>query len=253
MPWRHRRREGAAEAGPNWLITYSDTITLLLAFFVLLYAFSEVDLARFRAIVASLRASLGLLPGGQTLSDLPGLNNAPILEDDALASLKQEMMQIQQVYETVYGRLAATGLADSVSLEVEERGLVVRFADRVLFDLGQARLKDEARAALDLVAGELARIPNPIRVEGHTDNLPIHNERYPSNWELSVARATRVVRYFIEEHGLPPQRLSAAGYGEYYPVAPNTTAAGRARNRRVDIVVLRLGLAAAEPGSGGGN
>ena len=111
-----------------------------------------------------------------------------------------------------------------------------------MFDLGQADLKPEALEILDHLAEVLKQIPNPVRVEGHTDNWPINNERFPSNWELSTARATNVVRQLIEEHGLDPSSFRPRGYGEYRPLAPNDTEDNRALNRRVDIVLLRLDL-----------
>ena len=125
---------------------------------------------------------------------------------------------------------------------------MVRLADRVLFDLGKADLRPDARRVLDALAGVLAELPNPVRVEGHTDDLPINNERFPSNWELSTARATTVVRYFIEHHGMDPRRFSAAGYGEYHPLVPNTSAANRQKNRRVDVVIMPLSSKGVEPG-----
>ena len=139
------------------------------------------------------------------------------------------------------------GLESAFSLENVERGVVIHFTDRVLFDLGKAELKPEAKEVLQLVAQELKAWPNHIRVEGHTDNLPIRTAPYPSNWELSTARATEVLRYLIDVGGLAPERMSAAGYGEYRPIAPNDSEEGRAKNRRVDIVLLRSGLEVSEP------
>jgi len=140
----------------------------------------------------------------------------------------------------------AEGLSD-VQLELQERGLIVRFAEQVFFDLGEATLKPEAMTALRKIAPVLKELPNALRVEGHTDNWPIRTERFPSNWELSVHRATNVVRFLIEEQGFDPDRLSAAGYAEYRPIRPNDTAENRAVNRRVDIVILNIDLWDFEP------
>jgi chemotaxis protein MotB len=141
------------------------------------------------------------------------------------------------------------GLSTAVTVQHEERGLVVRFADQVFFDLGKADLKPEALAILNKIGPILKDIPNPIRIEGHTDNLPIKTAQFPSNWELSVHRATSVIRYMVEELDFDPTKLSAAGYGEYRPVRPNDSAENRAMNRRVDIVIMRMDLWAEEPQS----
>ena len=141
----------------------------------------------------------------------------------------------------------AYNLQEAFTVVATERGVVIHFTDRVLFDTGRAELKAGARGILQSLAAELDKLPHSVRVEGHTDNVPIHNSLYPSNWELSTARAVGVVRFLIESGGMDPGRLSAVGYGEYRPIASNQTDEGRARNRRVDIVLLRTELEAAEP------
>jgi chemotaxis protein MotB len=130
------------------------------------------------------------------------------------------------------------GLEDKIDASMEERGLVIRISESAFFDLGSADLKPGAVRVLDVISGLLLQIPNHVRIEGHTDNVPIRTAKFPSNWELSTSRATNCVRYLIEQHAFPPERISALGYGEYRPVADNNVDAGRARNRRVDIVVL---------------
>ena len=134
---------------------------------------------------------------------------------------------------------------------IEERGIVLEIEDRILFDSGRAEIREDARQLLAKVSGILKSVPNQIIVEGHTDNVPIKTARYPSNWELSVDRAVHVVRYFIETQHIAPERFIATGYGEYQPVAPNDTAAGRARNRRVNIVIYKLLTGGDELGSTG--
>ncbi|MFS8572384.1 MAG: OmpA family protein [Clostridia bacterium] len=160
-----------------------------------------------------------------------------LVADETTRSLFDALRALQERYD----------LYDVVAIESTERGIVIHFTDRVLFDTGRAEIKPEAREVLQAVAVELAKLPHHIRVEGHTDNVPIHNERFPSNWELSTARAVTVLRFLIQVGGLDPGRLSAVGYGEYRPIASNDTPEGRARNRRVDIVLLDHGLAAFEP------
>lgn len=228
-------------SAPQWMVTYSDMVTQLLAFFVILFAVSSIDVERFQALMSAFRGALGILETGRSMESQPLMANPPVLISPNL-QMAPEAAQIQQVYHELTRELAAQDVGEVVQLVPEERGLVVRFSDRVLFDLGKADLRPQTLEALDVVARTLQRIPNAVRVEGHTDNLPIHNERFPSNWELSTARATNVVRYLVERHRLSPARLSAAGYGEYHPLVPNTSDANRQRNRRVDVVILRLGL-----------
>lgn len=226
------------------MVTYSDMVTLLLAFFVLLFSFSELDVQRFRTIMAAFQASVGVLDGGmRVIQDDTAVQGSLDFDLQDVQWHRPELeRQLRSIHDEVQGFVVERGLGDAVNIELTERGVAVRFADRVLFDLGQADIKPEAKNALGQLADMLVTIPNHVRVEGHTDDLPIHNERFPSNWELSTARATTVLRYLIEEHGLAADTLSAAGYGEYRPLASNDTAENRARNRRVDIVLLRLDL-----------
>src|SRR5690606_33806152 len=129
------------------------------------------------------------------------------------------------------------GLSDQVELELTERGLVVRLTGTILYDIGKAELRPEGKNLLDEIAGLIIDIPNNIMVEGHTDNWPSNTDQFPSNWELSTARATNVVKYFMEHTALEPRRLMAAGYSEYRPLYDNDTVEHRSRNRRVEIVI----------------
>jgi len=249
VPAKRRRRLAPDRGGisPTWLNTYGDMVTLLLTFFIMLFAYSTLDAARFEALVLSLQGSLGVLDSGMTISDDPVVSGREspfgeiyqrsLVADETTRSLFDALRALQERYD----------LYDVVAIESTERGIVIHFTDRVLFDTGRAEIKPEAREVLQAVAVELAKLPHHIRVEGHTDNVPIHNERFPSNWELSTARAVTVLRFLIQVGGLDPERLSAVGYGEYRPIASNDTPEGRARNRRVDIVLLDHGLAAFEP------
>lgn len=248
MPSGRKRRE--RKGSPAWMTTYADMVTLLLCFFVLLYSFSNLDVQKFRAIMSALQGSLGVLPGGKTISPQQAIGSPMLDLQETVLLTQQEIEQIQSLYQSFSDMIKSGELPGSVELHMESRGLVIRFADRLFFDLGQATLREDAKPVLDKVASVLKDLPNHIRVEGHTDNLPIRNQRFPSNWELSTARATTVIRYLIEEKGFSPQKLSAAGYSQYRPVADNGTESGRAKNRRVDIVVLWLGLSKAEPQEG---
>jgi len=234
---KKKSQEGGGASAP-WLTTYADTVTLLLAFFVLLFAFSSVDVEKFRAVISAFQGSVSVLDGGRTISGEDILNQQ---------TSELEMMQLRELYEQLQEFIEEEQFEGSVHLELEERGLTVRFADQVFFDLGRATLKPESLQILQRMAPLLRTLPNPIRVEGHTDNLPIRTSQFPSNWELSVHRATTVIRYLIEEQSFDPQKLSATGYGEYRPLKPNTSEENRAQNRRVDIVIMRIDLWDEEP------
>lgn len=234
---RKKRREHKKAGSPLWMTTYSDMVTLLLTFFVLLFSMSNVDVQKFQAILSAFRGSLGVLDGGMSLSGDIGLQSASELAIEQLYHLEQELKEF----------IVEQGFEGSVQLQMEERGLIIRFADQIFFDLGKADLKPEAVNILNQLGPMLNKLPNPIRIEGHTDNLPINTIQFPSNWELSTYRATSVIRYLIEHLDLDPDKLSAAGYGEYRPVVDNTNDKNRALNRRVDIIIMRIDLWSEEP------
>jgi chemotaxis protein MotB len=234
---RRRQRQESSRSG-SWLTTYSDMVTLLLAFFVLLFAFSSIDEGKFNSIVNAFQQYLGVFHEGQSILDQPG----PLPFDYS----DMGHNQLMELFEELSDYIEQEGL-QGVELEVQERGLIVRFAEQIFFDLGQATLKPEALRILDNLANQLRDLPNPLRVEGHTDNWPIRTSTFPSNWELSVHRATNVVRHLIENNGFDPEKLSVAGYSEYRPIRPNDTAENRALNRRVDIVILNIDMWSFEP------
>jgi len=250
MPRRGRpKNEQQPQGSPAWMTTYGDMVTLLLTFFVFLFTFSTIEAKKFEAAVVSLQNAFGLplavedVPLGPE-SDMGEISDN-LMEDDLMA---EDLRQLLEIERRLRAYISEEKMETLVELDREGRGLVLRFADTVLFDLGKADLKPEARAILDRLSTVIRNIPNHIRVEGHTDNLPISTGLFPSNWELSTRRATEVIRYFIEDHGFVPQRLSAAGYGEYRPLVPNDSEANRQRNRRVDVVIFRLSLSMNEPG-----
>jgi chemotaxis protein MotB len=246
----------------RWLITYADMITLLMVLFIVLYSISQVDLAKFRRLkegvaggfggnsaAGALSGGAGPLQGGGGVFD-SGLHGTQAVTSaqaaqSALADAKartagarRQRSVLQGAQQEIQRSLDQAGLGDTVRFRLEPRGLIVTIvSDKVLFDPGQADLRPEGREVVDKVAAALGRLPNKLSVEGHTDNTPISG-RYPSNWELSTARATTVLRELIEGHGLSPSRLQAAGYADEQPVGPNDTADGRAANRRVELVVL---------------
>jgi chemotaxis protein MotB len=223
----------------RWLLTYADLITLLLIFFIVLYSMSQVDKRKFEAMSASLAVVFGgvgksgVLDAGRSI--MPG------------DKIYKERLEMQNTQEKVRRMIAQRGLEGKISTDLGERGLVISVKDTVLFEVGSGELTPAARDIMQNVAHLLAGTPNAIRVEGHTDNVPIHTAKFYSNWELSTARATNVLQFFIQNCGISPSRLSAAGYGEYKPSAPNTSERNRALNRRVDIVLLSSAYSKFEP------
>ncbi|HHY37408.1 MAG TPA: OmpA family protein [Clostridia bacterium] len=234
------------------MLTYGDMVTLILTFFVFLFSVSAPNSQQFLLSVRSIRGALGFPPlpsaiGEEPLGEAGSESGDEELKKALAERLEREMAQLEEVKLLLAEFLEESLFGDTVRIEMDERGIVIRFAENVLFDLGKADLRPDARKILDEIAKVLAKIPNHIRVEGHTDNLPIATSKFPSNWELSTARATAVIRYMIDLHSIDPRRMSAAGYGEYRPLKPNDSDENRRLNRRVDIVILRLGLSEGEP------
>jgi chemotaxis protein MotB len=233
---RKRKKEAHGGGGvhaPAWMISWADLTTLLWACFVRLWSFSTIDLAKFQKAAQSLSGAFGVLEGGAMVLDpgqIPARN-----QTTSVAADSNRMAQMQQ---RIKEEAAEEGFEDSISASISDMGLTIRFSDTALFDPGSVEIKPDVIPVLDYIAGELAGIDNPVQVEGHTDTTPINTPIFPSNWELSTGRATSIVHYMIEQGEIDPVRLSAAGYAFYHPVALNNTPEGRARNRRVDIIVL---------------
>jgi len=234
-----RRRIDDQENLDRWLLTYSDLITLLLAFFVVMYSMSRIDAKKFGQVSDALNA---VLKGGTSV-----LRFNQEIDNTGHGILK--LGNLRMVQQKIEERFQQLGRQEEVQTEITERGLVVHILESALFDEASAQLKPRAMEVLDLIAEQLKGRPNHIRVEGHTDDRPIATSVYPSNWELSSARATAVVRYYVEGHEIPPTHISALGYGEFRPVAPNNSIENRARNRRVDVVILTMELTMTEPTS----
>jgi len=233
---RRNTETNEQKAGPDmgrWLLTYADMITLLMIFFVVMYVISTVNVEKFSALAENL---------GVTLKG----SSTGIMENSA-SILSSEAAQMAQVEEELKTYLEKQNITHQVSIRQEERGLVVSFQDTVLFPRGSADLTPEARQIIARVGKTLKDMPNYIRVEGHTCNLPISNTQFPSNWELSSARATHVVRELITASGISPERLSASGYGEYRPRYPNDSERHRQLNRRIDILILKTKYGKVEP------
>jgi chemotaxis protein MotB len=230
------------------LITYADLITLLMIFFVVMYAMSKIDVAKFMTLSESLAAALhnaqtaaqspvsGMV--GPAKPMLPNINLTSPSSQPRPAQATQQDQELDQLYQQVKQYIEQHHLQGNVTIANEPRGVRITFRDVVLFDTGQAVIKPYAQQLLAGLIPFFQTVPNPIVIEGHTDDQPIHTAQYPTNWELSSARAIGVVRFLVD-HGVAPQRLSGVGYGEYHPVAPNDTPEHRQMNRRVNIVILR--------------
>ncbi|KXG77619.1 Motility protein B [Fervidicola ferrireducens] len=243
---RRRKSEDAPPPGaPLWMTTYGDLITQTLIFFVLLFALSNVDAKKFDLAITSVQGSLGILEGGKSLIEGEFVEEG-LAGENLFTGEQQEEKELKELGDTILEIVKRSGY-EGVTVSIDERGLAVRFMEGVLFDSGKADLKSEAIRLLDKIAPVLKQSRRPIRVEGHTDNVPIHTREFPTNWELSTARAVSVLRYLVENHGIPPRMISAAGYGEYHPIAPNDTDQNRSRNRRVEIIILSSSLMTQEP------
>lgn len=242
---RRRIRDDSAPRSFPWMNTYADMVTLLMTFFILLFAMSILNQSKFMSVMGSLQGAFGILEGAQPKVFDPK-DMLPSPEAD-INLMEMELAYLETVGEAFQEELRQEGLAGQMSMELEERGLILRFADSVLFDLGSADLRIEAGPVLRKVGELLSQIPNPVKVEGHTDNWPISTEKFPSNWELSTGRAASVVRFLLANSDVSGGRLQAGGYGEHHPIDSNATARGRQNNRRVDIIILRASLFGAEP------
>ncbi len=230
-------KENNEEGSPAWMTTYGDMMTLLLVFFVFLYSFSVMDIEKFEGFISALKNQLGVLDAGRTITDYDSIDVGAMNENIA-----PSLENITMVMSEMQSYIRENNLQDRINLKITERGLVVSFTGEILYDVGEAEIKPRGKEILDEIVRNIKDIPNAVAVEGHTDDWPINTEQFPSNWELSTTRAVNVIKYFIEEHSLSPRRLSAAGYSEYRPLVPNDSAENRAKNRRVEIVVLNTGI-----------
>lgn len=243
---RKRRQEENSGGGEAWLATYADLVTLLLCFFVLLFASSTLDVAKFEAFISSFQGGAGVMPGGDKTDNLPTLSGDSDDETDS------ELEDLSAIKELIDEYSEEKGIDSDIETVIEERGLLIRSLDNVFFDSGKAEVKQEAKSMLDFI-GEIIKkeefSERQLRIEGHTDSDPITNisNKYPTNWELSAIRATNVLRYLVEAQGLDGNRVSTSGYGDTRPIVPNDTPTNKAINRRVDLIILRSSYSDVEP------
>src|SRR3954447_3015129 len=257
-----RKRRGAAAEHDNedrWLLTYADMITLLMALFMVMFSIANVNKAKLESLSQSLQEAFSgkILPGGKSIQQ-SGANEKPqrpsptppipaitplvaqVSQKDAQAQAQQEQDDFRRIKRDVDQYARTHGLSAKLESTITQRGLVIRLlTDKVLFDSGQAVLKPQAGPLLAQVSHLVRLAPgHDVMVEGHTDSVPIRGSVYPTNWELSTARASPVVRALVED-GARTIRMGASGYAALHPISSNTTPAGRSRNRRVEIVLLR--------------
>ncbi|MCJ7829808.1 MAG: flagellar motor protein MotB [Desulfobacterales bacterium] len=235
--------EGGSSA--SWLTTFNDLMTNLMVFFVLLFTLSSLDLTNAGKISDTFQSAIGVLNEGRKLKvgvveprEHAVMNPSPEVEEhDPHVTVGERSVsgaQTDELKEVVKALDSEAGVAAMHSA----KGVLITIEDRVLFATGKGEINPEGLPVLDRILQLIAKLPNPIRVEGHTDNVPIHTRRFPSNWELSVARAVNVVKYFVDRGGVEPGRLSAVGYGEINPLVPNDKPVNRSQNRRVEIVLV---------------
>ncbi len=234
---RKKRKKPGPRPSPLYMTTFGDMMNLLLTFFILLLTTATIQGREFKLILSAFTGSFGMMPGGMTLSKGRLADLGMTIES---LPAKQRGRRFAKAKKKALHIFKPEIKAKKVRIREDERGLVITLTADANFDQGSAELREDTKKILDKVAGLLKGIPNKIRVEGHTDNRPLRRPTPPrDNWELSVMRASNVVKYLIEK-GIDPKRLSAAGYGEYRPLPGNTnnTPEERAQNRRVEIIIL---------------
>lgn len=237
-----RKKRGGSEGprGDEWLATYSDTITLLMTFFVLLYSMATVDSSKLQVLSQAFNEVMLGKQGDSVLEFNMYNGDVPLVggESDTTDIMENGLNSQQAMYENVKEFVNDNDLNEIVKITEDERGIILQLKDSILFESGLANLKPESVAILDKINQLIATIPNSIIVEGHTDNVPMKSAKYDSNWELSSDRAIKVVRYFTEGKGQNPNRFSAQGYGEFKPIVQNNTVENKAKNRRVNILIV---------------
>ena len=245
MARRKKKQKVDSGGGGGWITTYGDLMSLLLTFFILLFSMSSVSDEKFNAASSSLQGALSGVVGGGSILDENGISqkdtgsgNAQKIDTSATANENSIPAEVTRMYEEALKIIEAEGIGDQISVSSDQDGVYLDIQESILFDSGHATISDIGKDTLDSLSDLLTLSENDIIVEGFTDNIPIRNASYDSNWELSADRAMGVVRYLAELRGVNPSRLSGRGYGEFNPVVANDTPANRAKNRRVNIVLV---------------
>ncbi|NLP01954.1 MAG: flagellar motor protein MotB [Fibrobacter sp.] len=230
---RERKQADAPRGTPAYMMTWGDMCTLMLCFFVMLLAMSTTDPAKFDIAASSLHNALG-----GVLESYPSILITEEVMVPRLGGNDQNKHLAIDATMRIRRAIKEENLEDAIKVKVTESGIAIKLSDPIGFDLGEAEIKPELIPVLSSISQIINRVPDTqIRVEGHTDDIPIHNYKYPSNWELSAARALNIVKFMAGAGGIEPSRLSAIGYGEYRPLVPNTSIENRRKNRRIEIYV----------------
>ena len=238
------------DTAERWLLTYADLMNLLLILFIVLFAMSQIDKAKFEQMAQSFRtvgisAGEKITPvsgGGNTANPVANNLPAPVIKS------KMEQEQMDAVQKKVNELVKKGNLEGKVDVQMQERGIQISITAQLLFLPGNAEIVQGSRPTVQEIGQVLKGITgNQIRIEGYTDTDPIHTVQFASNWELSSARATNVLRLLVDTAGIDPKTIAATGYGEMRPIVANNTAENKARNRRVNIVILRKMYDSADP------
>ena len=237
-----RKKKAAAgpPGAPLFMATYGDMVTLLLCFFVLLFAMSSIDSLKAQQIILSLRGSLGVMKGGQTKEQPLEPFPAPQRDDGRTPGPSPEVRELdtRHVAYNINSYLRSEGLDKSIQVSINQRGVAVSISDQFLFEPGSAMLKSDGQRVLYKIATLVRDQVPAVSVEGHTDSVPLRGGMYKDNWGLSAMRAAVVASYLQESGGMDPRIIQAVGYGQYRPVVPNDTREHQSLNRRVDLVFL---------------
>ena len=236
MSRKKKHAQHEEEAGEAWLLPYSDLMTLLLAVFIVLFAVSQIDAQKAKDV--SERFTESMMTESYAEAKLRSQESSQESQEESQAGTGTEQEKMEELKAELDAKLISQNMTDSVTTHIDKRGLVISLNNAIFFESGSAEIKQEYTGILQGIADIVNVMDNYIRIEGHTDNIPMNSPIYPSNWELSTARAVSVVRLFLNEPNASPDKFLAVGYGEYRPVADNSTAEGRAKNRRIDIIVL---------------
>lgn len=218
----------------RWLVSYADFVTLLFILFIILFSFSQLDKEKYMQLAQSMASAFG--GEGNPIMQFQG--TGPGVEQ-IVPPINPEEATLKKLASEINSYAQEKNIGSNISLRSDERGLTIAITGTVLYEDASATLSPQAKELINIIFKRLQELPNNILIEGHTDNRPIKTRDFPSNWELSAARSINLVRYLIEEYGFEPSRLSSAAYGEYRPVVPNDSPANQAKNRRVEIIILK--------------
>lgn len=235
-----KTKKAKKDNSERWLLTYSDLITLLMIFFVVMYSMSNVDVAKYSQMSSSLQ---GVFAGSKYMLGEGGAGQSQSgeevkVEQKIAEQAVKSISKTQQMQKDLHKYLQENKLQNGVEVQVEQRGLIVSLKDSIFFESGKADIAPEHAEHILKMVDILNKLDSDIAIEGHTDNIPIHNSLFASNWDLAAMRSINVINLLVKKGGLNPAKLAATSYGEYRPIASNASKEGRAQNRRINIVVL---------------